>query len=505
MQVSAIPRTKDHKYEKKGGNVPATQTYGITGFGGYVPRLRMRRTAIAAAHQWMAPGLQAQAQGQRAFCSWDEDSITMAVEAARDALGDRSCKALASLTLASTTFPFADLQSSSIVAGALNLAPSVRTLDIGNSQRAATGGLSAALLQANGPALFIASDHPSAKPASNQEMAYGAGAAAFTLGDQGVLATLLASVSHSALFVDHFRAAGAKYDYFWEERWIRDEGYMKLVSEAVGAAMLEAEIEPADVSHFIVASPLKGIAAALIKKLDLPRQVEAEGLHENCGYAGVAHGMLMLAQVLERARPGQIIVLASFGQGADVLVLRTTDAIATFSPRRGVSGALADAQSHDAYLRFLWYDNAVELEWGMRAEKALKTAFTEQYRSSHQVAGFIAGKCRSCATVQFPQLPYCVNPSCNAPRTEFDPHVLVDEGAQVFTYTADWLSYHPAPPLYVGFVQFAHGARVMMEMADVGTDGVDVGTKLRMVYRIKDVDKARGYPRYFWKATPLQA
>ncbi len=121
--------------------------FGITGFGGYIPRLRMQRTTIAAAHQWMAPGLRSQAKGRRAFCSWDEDSITLAVEAARDALANRARDAITSVTLASTTLPFADLQNSTIVAGALGLVPSVRTLDVGHSQRAATSGLIAALRQ----------------------------------------------------------------------------------------------------------------------------------------------------------------------------------------------------------------------------------------------------------------------------------------------------------------------------------------------------------------------
>ncbi len=62
---------------------------GITGFGGYVPRLRMERSAIAAAHKWMAPSLRSLGKGRRAFCSWDEDSVTMAVEAARDLAAGR--------------------------------------------------------------------------------------------------------------------------------------------------------------------------------------------------------------------------------------------------------------------------------------------------------------------------------------------------------------------------------------------------------------------------------
>src|SRR5690554_219808 len=482
-----------------------TQSFGITGFGGYVPRLRMQRSAIAAAHQWMAPGLRSHAKGRRAFCSWDEDSITMAVEAARDALGNHPRDTIASITLASTTLPFADLQNSTIVAGALGLASEVRTLDVGHSQRAGTSGLIAALRQGNAPALFIASDRPRGKPASAQEIGFGASAAAFTLGSDKVIATPLASSSRTALFVDHFRGEGASYDYYWEERWIRDEGYLKLVVDTVETTLLEADISATEVNHFILAAPFKGVATAVIRKLGIAAEAEADELQADCGYSGSAHGLLMLAHVLERAEPNQIIVLAGFGQGVDVLVLRTTDAIGSFRPQRGVSGALADAQDHVAYLRLASYENAIDLEWGMRAERSIKTALTEQYRASDQLPGFVAGRCNGCGTIQFPQLPYCVNPACNASRAEFEAQPLFDEPAQVLTFTGDWLSYYPAPPWYVGFVQFDQGARLLMEMVDVGAAGLDVGTPLRMVFRIKDVDKVRGYPRYFWKATPIQA
>ncbi|NMG55498.1 3-oxoacyl-[acyl-carrier-protein] synthase III C-terminal domain-containing protein [Aromatoleum aromaticum] len=265
------------------------------------------------------------------------------------------------------------------------------------------------------------------------------------------------------MFVDHFRATEAKYDYVWEERWIRDEGYAKIVPEAVVAALNEAGVAAADVKHFILGSPMKGIAATLVKKVGIAAEAEADSLDENCGYSGAAHGLLMLAHTLEKAAPGDVIVFAGFGQGIDVLVLKTTDAIKSFKPRRGVSGALADAQTHDDYLRMLSYDSGIELEWGMRAEKVIKTPLTEQYRSAFQLAHFNAGKCPKCNTIQFPQLAYCVNPSCNAPADNFEQLSLIDEKCQVLTYTSDWLSYHPAPPLYVGFVQFDNGARLLME------------------------------------------
>jgi len=485
--------------------VTATRNYGITGFGAYIPRLRMERAAIAAAHKWMAPSLRSLAKGQRAFGSWDEDSVTMAVEAARDALRGSQARSLNALHLASTTVPFDDMQNSAIVASALNAPPEVATLDIGSSQRAATSGLLAALASGRGHQLFVASDRPRGKPASVQEIGYGAGAAALTLGAEGVIAEVLGSASRSALFVDHFRSADADYDYVWEERWIRDEGYMKIVPATARAALSDAGVSPAEVKHFVMPSPLKGMASALARKLELPDGCEADDLNEDCGFTGSAHPLLMLAGVLEKAAPGEVILLVGFGQGCDSLVLRTTPALKDFAPLRGLSGSRADAQAHDAYLRMLSYDGGIDLEWGMRAEKAVKTALTEQYRSADQLANFTAGKCGCCGTIQFPQLPYCVNPACAAPREQFAQLSLADEPAKVLTHTADWLSYHPSPPLYVGFVQFDNGARLLMETVDVGAAGLEVGTPLRMVFRVKDIDKVRGYPRYFWKATPVQA
>ena len=484
--------------------VTSKDAYGITGFGGYVPRLRMERSAIAAAHKWMAPSLRGQALGRRAFCSWDEDSVTMAVEAARDALPPGRAVEMDRLLFASTTMPFADLQNAAIIAGALGLRHDIQTLDIGQSQRAGTSALMAAFRDAGGTTLVTASDRPRGKPASTQEIGFGAGAAAFTLGSVGVIATLQGSASSTAMFVDHFRSADGKYDYYWEERWIRDEGYLKIVPPAVKAALADAGVAADDIKHFILPTAFKGVSAALARKLGLAAGVEAPALEEDGGFCGSAHGLVMLAKVLETAAPGDAILLVGFGQGCDVLVLRVTDAISGFRPRRGVSGALADGQSHADYLRLLSYDNGIDLEWGMRSEKPIKTAFTEQYRSSDQLASFVAGRCAKCGTIQFPQLPYCANPQCAAPQEQFSPVSLADVPAKVLTYTADWLSYHPAPPLYVGFVQFDNGARVLMEMVDVDAKGVETGMPLRSVFRIKDVDKARGYPRYFWKMTPIQ-
>ncbi len=482
--------------------------YGITGYGAYVPRLRIARGAIAAAHQWMAAGLRGHSAGERAHCSWDEDSVTMAVEAGRDALAAHSERIdgrLRGLTLLTATPPASELQCGALAAELLGLPAAVRTLDIASSNRALGAVLDQALcgrVDEGSPALLIASDRPYARPASTQEILQGAGAAAFTLGTNRVIATRLGSASRHALFVDHFRAAGAPADYWWEERWIRDEGYLKLLVGTVIDALNDAGVSAAAVNHFILPTPFKGAAAAVIKKLGVRPEAEVDGLQQHCGFTGPAHGALMLAAALARAKPGEVIVLAGFGQGADALVLRATDAIGEATPPRGAAKALANGLVHDAYLRFATFERNLEPDWGMRGERNLKTAHTEQYRSAWQLGGFVAGRCPACGTVQFPQLAYCLTPGCNAPRAHFKPHPLVDEPAHVLTYTADWATFHLAPPMYVGFLQFHSGARVLMEMVDVAPHGLDVGLPMQVVCRIKDIDRTRGYPRYFWKATP---
>ncbi len=100
-----------------------TQETGILAYGAYVPRLRLQRKAIAAANGWFNPALRGQARGERAIANWDEDSITMSVEAARDCLAGADRGALAAVVMASTTHPFDDRQNAGVVANALNLQP----------------------------------------------------------------------------------------------------------------------------------------------------------------------------------------------------------------------------------------------------------------------------------------------------------------------------------------------------------------------------------------------
>ena len=110
---------------------------GIISWGAYLPRLRLERKAAAEANSWVNGALASRSSGTRSFCNWDEDSLTMGVEATR-ACFERSAERPSRLVFATTTAPFADRPSSGLAALALQLPVSVKGLDHGGSQRAAS-------------------------------------------------------------------------------------------------------------------------------------------------------------------------------------------------------------------------------------------------------------------------------------------------------------------------------------------------------------------------------
>lgn len=480
-------------------NQQAHPVRGITGYGAYIPRMRLARSDIVAAHRWMLP--KGRASGSRAFCSWDEDALTMAVEAARAAL-DNCTLPVDTIAVASTTMPNADLQHSAVIATVLDLAADIRTSDVGYSQRAGTSALISGLADSRGEVLLIASDAPLARPASAQELLYGAGAAALTLGSDNILAKLLASESLASPLVDHFRKADAKFEYYWEERWVREEGYGKVVTATVSRLLQRSGLEISDVASLVCGAPGRGLPSLVARHIGFKGSI-VDLLQEQCGYTGVADPLLNLVGALEQATAGDRILVIGFGQGCDAVLLEATPALEAYQSGRGLAAALGQSVQTDSYLRMLSFQGLFKPDWGMRGEKEVRTALTDLYRSVDQIWKFHAGRCASCGTVQFPQLAYCV--SCQAPAEQFTPYPLADKRGAVRTYTADWLTYHPAPPLYAGFIQVDDELRLLMEIVDVGPEGITEGTPVRMTFRVKDRDKLRGWTRYFWKATPEPA
>ena len=482
---------------------------GITSYGAYIPRRRLQRKAIAEANKWFAPGLAASGSGERSMANWDEDAVTMAVEAGRNCLPAASDPAkdrafVDAIYFASTSLPFSDRQNAGIAAGALQLSQTIRSTDVTSSLRAGTSALLAAIdAVASGRAkapLLIAGEKRKARAASSDEMRYGDAGAALLFGQSNVIARFLASHSVTLDFVDHFRGEGEDFDYGWEERWIRDEGYTKIVPAAITALLEKANVAAGDVAHFILPCPFTKLDQTIARQSGIDPAKVRDNLSANVGDSGAAHALLMLVAALEDAKPGEKILVAQFGQGCDALLFETTRELAELK-RRGVKDALARRKEETNYLKFLAFNGLIELEKGMRAEVDKRTALTVQYRKSDMLLGLIGGKCRVCGTAQFPRSRVCVNPNCKAVDSQ-DPYGFSERPGSVLSWSADFLTYSMDPPNHYGMVTFAEGGRLMADITDVDQGEVDSGMNVHMAFRIKDFDEKRGFRRYFWKAVP---
>lgn len=455
---------------------------------------------------WVNAGL-ASGRGERTICNWDEDSLTLAVEAAREALPsgvDRS--RIGTVMLASTTLPFADRSNATLLASALALPTSAMTCDVTGSLRCGTSALSQALAGYDGrpsgaaKSLVVAADRRMARPGSEQESRYGHGGAAVVVGAEDGVARLVGRTHVGADFVDHHRLSGEVFDYSLEERWVRESGWFELVPPALRGLLEQQSVQPSDIAHLIIAADVT-IGRRIAVLSGIPEDRLADSLASNCGNTGCGHALLMLAGVLERARPGELVLLVGFGQGVDALLFRTTDALSLQRPARGLSACLADRREETLYTRYLSHSGLLPVEFGMRAERDNRTAQPALWRKRSQVTAFAGGQCRSCGTVQFPWSRVCVNPECRLTDTQ-DEHLLSDTLAQVKTFTEDWLAYSPRPPLVYGNVAFAEGGNAFLEFADFEPGEARVGSAVRFVFRLKDVDRTRGFRRYFWKAAP---
>jgi 3-hydroxy-3-methylglutaryl CoA synthase/putative sterol carrier protein len=480
---------------------------GIVSYGAYLPRPRLTRMSAYQSMGWFAPALIMSAQGERTFCNWDEDSVTMAVAAAQDCLQGLDKAMLAGVYLASTTPPFADRSNAGIVKTALNLRDDLTAADFSASLKAGTTALLAALDAAAAGAkrvLVVGADKRETKAAGFPELFNGDGAAAVLIGGDGVIAEFLGAHTISVDFVDHYRGAQAKFDYGWEERWVRDEGYGKLLPAAIQGLCKKLSLGAGDIDKLAYPCPFKAEHRRLAAKFGLAPEKLVDGMHDTVGETGAAHPLLLLARALEQAKPGERIVVAGFGQGCDALAFRVTDQIKALAPRRGVAGALANKTTVDNYAKFLKFRNLMQTETGIRAEAPTQTAMTALWRKRGMILGLVGGRCPTCGTPQFPKTNICVNPKCLAVGPQED-YEFAARPATVKTFTGDMLAVSMDPPAIYGMVQFEGGGRMMADFTDCELADVKVGQPVTMSFRRRYVDEQRGFSGYFWKAVPVPA
>jgi 3-hydroxy-3-methylglutaryl CoA synthase/uncharacterized OB-fold protein len=465
----------------------------VKSIGGYLPLLRLSRASAVSALKWS--GLSGLRDGRRAVAGWDEDALTMAVEAGRIALSDSAPPS--GVIFASTSAHFFERPQAPLMAAALGLSEDLRSNDCAGSRRCGVSALLQAL-DGRGDWLVAVGEKRPTKAGSATQLAYGDGAAACLVSDEGS-ARLLAARGFTRDFVDVYASREHPTPYVAEERFVRDVAITEIVAPVVSRLLREAGVDAASIGYVAFNEPASGIYKTLAGQVGLKAANLGSELAAAAGDLGAAHSLFAFAMALERAKVGEKILLIGFGSGCDAALF---EKCADTPGAASANVALRRGRHFTDYIRFASLSSTIDLDWGVRSEFEQKTAATVLGRYGGDMMGFIAGR-DSRGNVQFPKSPIPVSPEASGPES-LDDVRLADGAARIVSITADRLNYTPDPPFLFGLTQFENGARVMMEFTEADAGDLAVGDAVTMRFRIKSIDRRRGFRTYFWKAAPIE-
>jgi uncharacterized OB-fold protein len=215
------------------------------------------------------------------------------------------------------------------------------------------------------------------------------------------------------------------------------------------------------------------------------------------GNAGTAHAGLLLADSLDRAQPDQLIAVVSLSDGADVMLWRTTEAIAARRSPAPVAGQVRGGRTI-SYTTFLTWRGFVTREPPRRPDPE-RPAAPPALRAEAWKFAFTGSRCQACGTRHVPPQRVCVK--CRA-VDRMAPERMADVPATIATFTVDRLADSPSPPMVVAVLDFEGGGRFQSEMTDVDPKSVKIGDRVTMTFR--RLITAGGVHNYFWKAKPLR-
>lgn len=482
---------------------------GITSYGAYIPLHRLDRAEIFRA--WGGT-LGMSVPGEKAVASFDEDSITMAVEASLDCMRGFDPETVDGLFFGSTTHPYNEKQSSAIISAVIDLGREIRAADFGGSLRAGTIALASAVdaIKAGSAKriMVAAADTRLGAPAGFMEQGFGDGAAAVLLGDEGVIANIVDSYSICDEFSGVWRADTDTFVRSWEDRMVLIKGYSAMLPEAISGVLNKCSLKASDFAKAVYYAPIDVRQhARLARTLGFdPAQVQ-DPMFLTLGNTGAALAMMLLVAALEEAKPGDKILFANYGNGADAFVLEVTEDIEKVRDRRGIKAHLASKRMLTNYERYLRWRGLVPLEASQRADRG-PTSISALYRARKGTLALYGVRCKKCGTPQYgsPMMSggrgaskVCV--ICQA-RDEFEDYKFSDKKGEIFNFSHDHIVASPDPPTTSAIIDFEGGGRGMFDMTDREPDKVEVGMPVEMTFRKLFFD--RGIHNYYWKARPIR-
>ncbi len=477
---------------------------GIVGIDCHIPFYRISKKSIFNAWGWFDSSKIGSAKGELAFANYDEDSITMGVNAALNCFGRINSKSIDRLYFATATSPYTEPKNTSIMSEALDLSGNVTSVDIkgpASSTNALIAANDAIKSGSSKMALICSADKRNAKPADGIEYLLGHAAIAMIVGENDTIADIENVFSYSSSFLGYRRTQDDKYLKGWEERWIRDEGYLKHIVKSVSKTVERLGVSLSNFSKIIYSCPELRTYNAIAKKLGIDAEQLEDPLLDKIGYTGNPHTFIMLVSALKKAKPNDKIMLVSFDSSVDIVIFSVTERI-NKNRLPDIDRLIDTKQVINNYTKFANLCGKIDQEKGPRGEVA-KSAVSVLWREKKTILGLYGSKCKKCGTKVYPPQHVCINPNCNSTDAMEDYRFAEDTG-KLFTYTVDNLAFEHNPPAMYGIVDFDNGGRYWFDITDCGSEELYMGMPVKMSFRKKFYDKPRGLYGYFWKAVPIR-
>lgn len=310
---------------------------GIVGYGTHIPRYRIKVEEIAKVWGTDAPAFKkGLGLNEKSVPALDEDCATLSVSAARNALKRAGIdpQKIGAVYVGSESHPYAVKPTGTIVSEALGACPQVHTADLEFACKAGTEGMFIAMhLVKSGAvsyALGIGADTSQGAPGDALEYSAAAGAAAFLMGSENVIAELIDTGCYMTDTPDFWRRELAHYPEHGG-RFTGKPAYEKHLDGAAIYTMTKANMKPEDFDYVVFHQPNGKFPVNAAKRLGFKEPQYKYGLLcPRLGNTYSGSSPMGLAATLDEAQPGQMILLVSYGSGSgsDGFIFRTTEQLA---------------------------------------------------------------------------------------------------------------------------------------------------------------------------------
>lgn len=305
-------------------NIKKLSKAGIVGFGVYLPDYAISVDKIADV--WGMDGESIKNSlgvFQKTVSGFDEDSITMAVEAGRKAIkmAGISPSKIGAVFVGSESHPYAVKPSGTVVGEALGLGNDYFCADLQFACKAGTTGLQivASMIEAGlvDYGLVIGSDKAQARPGDVLEYTACSAAVCFLLGRQkGAIADFKFTYSFSSDTPDFWRRQNCEFPEHMG-RFTGKPAYFKHIEKAAKNLLLMTDYKIKDFGHVVFHMPNGKFPKKMAKKLKVSdKQLETGLIVSHIGNPYSASSLIGLAKVLEQAEANQKILLVSYGSGS---------------------------------------------------------------------------------------------------------------------------------------------------------------------------------------------